>query len=98
MLDDVWNLLEENVVQVVNDNATNFKAVGDLLIKAHLYWTLSATHCIDFIFKDFWKEFKVHQVTIKKGRRITTYICGKTVLTSMLKTLTNGKNLIRPDD
>ncbi|KAJ1424466.1 Ribonuclease H-like superfamily [Sesbania bispinosa] len=39
---------------------------------------------------------KVHQVTIKKGRKITTYIYSRTMLISMLKKFTKGKDLIRP--
>jgi len=34
-----------------------------------LYWTPCAAHCIDLIFEDFEKNFKVHQLTIL-GRRV----------------------------
>ena len=36
------------------------------------------------------------KVTIKKGRKITTYIYGRTMLISMLKKYTNGRDLVRP--
>ncbi|XP_027915063.1 uncharacterized protein LOC114174418 [Vigna unguiculata] len=100
MLDDVVEFVgEENVVQVVTDNAANFKAAGELLMKkrGHLYWTPCAAYYIDLIFEDFEKHLKVHQITIKKGRRITTYIYGRAMLISMLKKFTKGKDLIRPD-
>jgi len=99
MLDDVVEFVgEENVVQVVTDNAANFKAGGELLMKKweHLYWTPCAAHCIDLIFEDFEKHLKVHQITIKKGRRITTYIYGRAMLISMLKKFSQGRDLIRP--
>ena len=77
---------EENVLQVVTDNAANFKAGGELLMqkREHLYWTPCAAHCIDLIFEDFEKQLKVHETTIKKGRRITTYIYGRAMLITIL--------------
>ncbi|KAL5137515.1 hypothetical protein HKD37_10G027871 [Glycine soja] len=98
MLDDVKFVGEENVVQVITDNAANFKAAGELLMhtRPHLYWTPCASHCIDMKLKDLEKHLKVHEVTIKKGRKITTYIYGRTMLISMLKKYANGRDLVRP--
>ncbi|XP_022631719.1 uncharacterized protein LOC106776767 [Vigna radiata var. radiata] len=99
MLDDVVEFVgEENVVQVVTNNAANFKAVGELLMQKRekLYWTPCAAHCIDLIFEDFEKNLKVHELTIKKGRKITTYIYGRSMLISLLKKFTKGRDLIRP--
>ena len=89
---------EENVVQVITNNAANFKAAGELLMhtRPYLYWTPCAAHCIDLILEDLEKHLKVHEVTIKKGRKITTYIYGRTMLISMLKKYTNGRDLVRP--
>ena len=64
--------------------------------RLHLYWTPCAAHCIDLILEDLEKHLKVHEVTIKKGRKITTYIYGRTMLISMLKKYTNGRDLVRP--
>ncbi|XP_022635871.1 uncharacterized protein LOC106758329 [Vigna radiata var. radiata] len=99
MLDDVVEFVgEENVVQVVTDNVANFKAAGELLMQKRekLYWTPCAAHCIDMIFEDFEKNLKVHELTIKKGRKITTYIYGRSMLISLLKKFTKGRGLIRP--
>ncbi|RZB46987.1 hypothetical protein D0Y65_050860 [Glycine soja] len=89
---------EENVVQVITDNAANFKAAGEFFMHTwpHMYWTPCATYCIDLILEDLEKHLKVHEVTIKKGRKITTYIYGRTMLISMLKKYTNGRDLVRP--
>jgi len=89
---------EENVVQVVTDNAANYKAAGQLLMEKRksLFWTPCATHCIDLILEDFEKKLEVHQVTIAKGRKITSYIYSRTILISMLRHFTNGRDLIRP--
>ena len=42
-----------------------------------LFWTPCAAHYIDLILEDFEKKLEVHQVTIAKGRRITSYILFK---------------------
>jgi len=89
---------KENVVQVVIDNATYFKAAGNLLMqkRERLYWTPCVAHYIDLIIEDLEKHLMVHEVTIKKGKKITTYIYGRTQLISILKKFTRGRDLIRP--
>ncbi|GAV79120.1 LOW QUALITY PROTEIN: zf-BED domain-containing protein/DUF659 domain-containing protein/Dimer_Tnp_hAT domain-containing protein, partial [Cephalotus follicularis] len=88
---------EENVVQVVTDNAANYKLAGEYLMekRKHLFWTPCAAHCIDLILEDFEKKLDVHRVTIEKGRRITTYIYSRTLFLIWLKDFTKW-DLIRP--
>jgi len=45
---------EENVVQVITDNSSNYVSVGKLLeAKRHnLYWSPCVAHCIDLMFED----------------------------------------------
>ena len=77
---------EENVVQTVIDNTTNYKVVGDMLMEKRrgLYWTSCVAHCIDLILEDFEKKIKVHTTSIIKARRISTYIYSRTLLIFML--------------
>jgi len=56
-----------------------------------LYWTPCAAHCIDLIFEDFEKNLNVHELTIKTRRKITNYIYGRTMLISLLKKFTKGR-------
>ncbi|GJT32139.1 hAT dimerization domain-containing protein [Tanacetum coccineum] len=51
MVDEVG---EQNVIQVVMDNASNYVKDGKLLeaTRPHLYWTLCAAHCIDLMLED----------------------------------------------
>jgi len=80
VLDDIVKFVrEENVVQVFDDNATNFKVVEKLLMQKqeHLYETPCVAHCIDLIFEDFDKHLKVYQLTIKKERKISKFIVGQ---------------------
>ena len=75
MIDDVVEEVgEENVIQVVTDNATNYKAAGEMLMEKRkkLYWTPCAAHCIDLMLEDFEKKLELHKATISKGRKITT--------------------------
>ena len=98
MLDEVMEMVrEENVVQVITDNAANYKVARKKLMekRKHLYWTTCATHCIDLMLKDFEKKVKLYQEIIAKGRKITTYIYGRTLLISILRNFTIRKDLIR---
>jgi hypothetical protein len=80
---------------LVTDNAANFKAGGELLMlkRKNLYWTPCAAHCIDLIFEDFEKELIIHQITIKNARKFTTYIYSRTMLITMVRKFTNGRDL-----
>ncbi|KAI9091599.1 hypothetical protein K1719_028042 [Acacia pycnantha] len=99
MVDEVVEEVgEENVVQVVTDNATNYKAVGKLLMekRERLYWTPCAAHCIDLMLEDLERKISVYQETIPKAKKITTYIYSRTLLITLLQSFTKGKDLIRP--
>lgn len=89
---------EENVVQIVTDNATNYKATGVMLMEKRkkLYWTSCATHCIDLMLEDFEKKTIAHRDTITKGRKVTQHIYSKSSLISLLQHFTKGKDLVRP--
>nr|XP_007147219.1 hypothetical protein PHAVU_006G105700g [Phaseolus vulgaris]ESW19213.1 hypothetical protein PHAVU_006G105700g [Phaseolus vulgaris] len=99
MIDDIVEEVgEENVIQVVTDNAANYKAAGELLMQKRkkLYWTPCAAHCIDMMLEDFEKKIPLHHDTIVNGKKITTYIYSRTGLISLLHKYSDGKDLIRP--
>ncbi|XP_058741039.1 uncharacterized protein LOC131613382 [Vicia villosa] len=99
MIDDIIEEVgEENVVQVVTNNAANYKAAWELLMekRTKLYWTPCAAHCIDLMLEDFEKKIPLHKDTIAKGKKITTYIYARTSLISLLHKFTNNADLIRP--
>jgi hypothetical protein len=83
---------EENFVQVMTNNAANYKAAVQLLMAKikKLFWTPCATPCINLILKDFEKKLEVQQVIIAKERRVTSYIYSRTILISILKHFTKG--------
>ncbi|GAB2299395.1 hypothetical protein Dimus_038560 [Dionaea muscipula] len=89
---------EENVVQVVTDNASNYKLAGEMLMekRKRLFWTPCAAHCIDLMLEDLDKKVKVHNVTISKAKKITAFIYSRTLLLTWMKEFTKGRELIRP--
>ncbi|XP_059670853.1 uncharacterized protein LOC132316389 [Cornus florida] len=99
MLDEIVEKVgEENVVQVVTDNASNYKLAGEMLMEKRkkLFWTPCAAHCIDLMLKDFEKKIEMHSGTIEDGRMIVSYIYSRCMLNHWMKEFTNGKELIRP--
>ncbi|CAI0400473.1 unnamed protein product [Linum tenue] len=99
MLDNIVNKVgEENVVQVVTDNASAYKAAGEKLMRKwkHLFWTPCAAHCMDLMLEDFEKHMPVHKSTISKGRKVTNFIYTRTNLIAMMKEFTEGRDLVRP--
>ncbi|RDX70759.1 hypothetical protein CR513_49969, partial [Mucuna pruriens] len=74
----VEKVKEDNVVQVVIDNMLMVK-------RKRLFWTPYATHCVDLMLEDFEKKILIHEETILKGRRITTYIYSKPSLISLVQ-------------
>ncbi|CAN0919500.1 hypothetical protein LINGRAHAP2_LOCUS31490 [Linum grandiflorum] len=99
MLDNIVEMVgEENVIQIVTDNASAYKAAGDLLMekRKHLFWTPCAAHCIDLMLEDFDKNIKVHKSTIVKAKKITNFIYARSMLISIMKEFTENRDLIRP--
>ncbi|CAN0906390.1 hypothetical protein LINGRAHAP2_LOCUS24214 [Linum grandiflorum] len=76
MLDDaVEKVGEENVLQIITDNASAYKAAGTKLME---------------------KRKHFHKTTINKGRKITNFIYGRSMLISIMKEFTKDQDLIRP--
>ncbi|CAK8571066.1 unnamed protein product [Lathyrus sativus] len=69
---------EDNVVQVVTDNAANYKVVGEMLMQKRikLYWTPCVVHCLDLMLEDLEKKISVYEETFPKDatRFATSYL------------------------
>ncbi|KAJ1262598.1 hypothetical protein BS78_09G120800 [Paspalum vaginatum] len=86
---------EENVVQVVTDNASVNVSASCLLAakRPSIFWNGCAAHCIDLMLEDIGKLGPVEQ-TIANGRQVTAFLYAHTrVLDLMRKYL--GKDLVR---
>jgi len=62
---------EENVIQVVTDNAANYRVVGQMLItkRKRLFWAPCVAHYIDLMLEDYEKKILIHDKTIPKGKK-----------------------------
>ncbi|RVW43014.1 hypothetical protein CK203_090073 [Vitis vinifera] len=88
---------EENVVQVITDNASNYVNVGMRLMekRSRLWWTPCAAHCIDLMLEDIGK-LNVHATTLSRARQVVKFIYGHTWVLSLMRTFTKNHELIRP--
>ena len=72
MLDDVVEEVGEDIViQVITDNASNYKKAGELLMekRKRLWWTPCAAHCIDLILEDIGK-LPQHKNALLKAKKV----------------------------
>ena len=88
---------EENVVQVITDNASNYVNAWMRLMekRGRLWWTPCAAHCIDLMLEDIGK-LNVHANTLAKARQVVKFIYGHTWVLSLMRTFTKNHELIRP--
>ncbi|RVW66255.1 hypothetical protein CK203_066503 [Vitis vinifera] len=88
---------EENVVQVITDNASNYVNAGMRLMekRSRLWWTPCAAHCIDLMLEDIGK-LNVHATTLSQARQVVKFIYGHTWVLSLMRTFTKNLELIRP--
>ncbi|PON98691.1 Ribonuclease H-like domain containing protein [Trema orientale] len=76
LLDEVVEEVGEHlIVQVITDNASNYKATGDPLMekRKHLYWTPCAAHCIDLMLERI-RDLPQHKNALLKARKVANYI------------------------
>ncbi|XP_010248064.1 PREDICTED: uncharacterized protein LOC104590993, partial [Nelumbo nucifera] len=86
----------ENVVQVVTDNGSAYKAAGRMLKRKrkHLYWTPYPAHCLDLMLEDIAKLSMVSRV-IERGKTITNFIYNYSIVLNLMRSFTNNRELIR---
>ncbi|KAJ9561947.1 hypothetical protein OSB04_007107 [Centaurea solstitialis] len=98
MLDEmVEEVGEENVVQVVTDNASAYVAAGRLLMakRPHLYWTPCAAHCIDLMLEDIGNIPKV-RTTLQRAMALNGYIYNRVAVVNLMRKFTGKRELVRP--
>jgi hypothetical protein len=74
ILDEAINKVgEENVGQVVINNASNCVGVGKLIMEKYktIYWTPCVTHCLDLLLHDLAKFPWVNE-TIRRAKTMAT--------------------------
>ncbi|CAH1422060.1 unnamed protein product [Lactuca virosa] len=88
---------EENVVQFITDNGSNYKAAGKILEEQHpkLFWTPCAAHCVNLIVQDIRKKEATIATALTKARAIVVYIYNHGRILNMMRKLTKNRELHR---
>ncbi|KAL0458128.1 UNVERIFIED_CONTAM: hypothetical protein Slati_0440000 [Sesamum latifolium] len=88
---------EQNVVQVITDNESSFRAAGEILMQKikHLFWSPCEAHCIDLMLEDIGKMKSV-KATIDEAKRITSFIYNSDKIVNLMKIYTKDRELLRP--
>lgn len=97
-LDDVVREVgEENVIQVVTDNASNYKNAGLRLMqrRERLWWTPCAAHCIDLMLEDI-SKMAIFEKSIKSAKQVVKFLYGHTWVLYLMREFTSNKEIIRP--
>ncbi|MFS7995502.1 putative HAT dimerization domain, ribonuclease H-like superfamily [Helianthus anomalus] len=87
---------EDIVVQVVTDNASNYKKAGELLMEKRksLYWTPCAAHCIDLMLEKIAELTQLKRALIK-AKKISNFIYNHQWVLSLAQKFLK-KDLLRP--
>ncbi|KAL6494356.1 hypothetical protein OROGR_031156 [Orobanche gracilis] len=88
---------EDNVIQIVTDNAYNCKNAGRRIMEARksLWWTPCAAHCIDLMLEDIAK-LKIFEEAIENAKKVVKFIYGHGTILALMRKHTNDKELLRP--
>ncbi|KAM0024561.1 putative transcription factor/ chromatin remodeling BED-type(Zn) family [Helianthus debilis subsp. tardiflorus] len=89
---------EDNVIQVVTDNASAYVEAGKMLEanRKHLYWTPCATRCLDLMLEDIGKQIPRVKSCLKNAMFANGYIHNFVGLVNLMRKFTNQRNLHRP--
>ncbi|XP_042460162.1 uncharacterized protein LOC122043620 [Zingiber officinale] len=88
---------EENVIQIVTDNASNCIKAGKKIMETRhrIWWTPCAAHCIDLMLEDIAK-LKIFSDTIEHAKMVVKFLYGHGTILSLMRKYTNGKEILRP--
>ena len=92
-IEDAW---EENIVQIVTDNASNNMAAANMLKlkRPNIFWTSCTTHTVSLMVGDIAKV-KPMQNVILMERNMMVYIYSHTITLSIMREFTSGQ-IVRP--
>ncbi|KAK2646644.1 hypothetical protein Ddye_021839 [Dipteronia dyeriana] len=86
---------EDLVIQVVTDNASNYKKAGEMLMKkrTRLWWTPCAAHCIDLILEKI-GSLPQHENALRKAKKVSNFIYNHGWVLALMRKHTK-KELVR---
>ncbi|XP_010485158.1 PREDICTED: uncharacterized protein LOC104763492 [Camelina sativa] len=88
---------EENVVQVVTDNAANNMTTARMMkeIKPSIFWTSCETHFINLMLESISKLTRF-KGTIQMAKDFTIFIYAHHMILALMRTFTNRTDIVRP--
>ncbi|XP_042408527.1 uncharacterized protein LOC121997920 [Zingiber officinale] len=93
--DVIVEMGEENVIQIVTDNASNCIKVGKNIMETRQrIWTSCAAHCIDLMLEDIAK-LKIFSDTIEQAKMVMKFLYGHGTILFLMSKYTNGKEILR---
>ncbi|XP_019437890.1 PREDICTED: uncharacterized protein LOC109343825 [Lupinus angustifolius] len=87
---------EENVVQVVTNNGSNYVLAGKYLEarRRHIFWTPCAAYCVDLMLEDIGKLERVKRA-IQRGSSLVSFIYNHTMTLNTMRKFTKKTELVR---
>ncbi|KAL7606646.1 hypothetical protein Lser_V15G14972 [Lactuca serriola] len=88
---------EKNVVQMVTDNAANYKLAGTKLCERYssITWSPCATHCLNLVLKDLSEMDNVKSL-VNLSSRVTVFVYNHKWPLNWLRKRPSWKEIIRP--
>ncbi|XP_071917038.1 uncharacterized protein [Coffea arabica] len=89
----------KNVVHLVTDNASNYKAAGTLLNERYptICWSSCAAHCINLILKDIGEMGTVKSL-VSLASTVTVFVYNHKYVLNWLRKTDGWKEIIRPGE
>ncbi|PKU65066.1 hypothetical protein MA16_Dca004681 [Dendrobium catenatum] len=87
----------QNVVQLVTDNAANYKKAGELLHERFnsIYWSPCFAHCLNLILKDIGNMSHIQELA-KRASKVTVFVYNHVFILAWLRKRDGWKEIIRP--
>ncbi|KAI0498297.1 hypothetical protein KFK09_021538 [Dendrobium nobile] len=86
-----------NVVQLVTDNAANYKKAGELLHErfGNIYWSPCSAHCLNLILKDIGNMSHIQDLA-QRASKVTIFVYNHVFVLAWLRKRYGWKEIIRP--
>ncbi|KAI0529136.1 hypothetical protein KFK09_001683 [Dendrobium nobile] len=86
-----------NVVQLVIDNAANYKKAGELLHErfGNIYWSPCSAHCLNLILKDIGNMSHIQDLA-QRASKVTIFVYNHIFVLAWLRKRDGWKEIIRP--
>ncbi|XP_026416407.1 uncharacterized protein LOC113311823 [Papaver somniferum] len=84
---------EENIVQFITNNGSNFKKAGkDLMLEyPNMFWTPCGAHCVQLMLEQLGDKLPRIKTSVILGKRLVTYIYAHFQVLSLMREMIDGE-------